>query len=311
MSRALVWLCFVSSLCSGIYEVKGSLWYELITHQLERIEEKLTERNNVTQARIDNLTKNVETDNLNLLDRIAKLETTMLSKQRSMESQLKGIAASVSTLNNQTGQILKNHFDLVIPSCGMAKTTGVYRLQAPNMDVFCESSGGGWLVIQRRFHGETNFYRTWYDYRTGFDTVRAHSELWMGLEPIHQLTAGGQYELFVYIENELQQGRHARYSEFKVSEEADGYRLTVGGYSGTAGDALSSHNGAKFSTSDVDNDRNGTMNCADELRSGWWFTDCGASNLNGLFKKASNGYGIAWGSWTKAGRYSKMMIRRK
>jgi len=32
--------------------------------------------------------------------------------------------------------------------------------------------------------------------------------------------------------------RYAEYTTFKVADEADKYRLLVGGYSGTAGDAL-------------------------------------------------------------------------
>ncbi|KAK0058573.1 BpsFReDn5 [Biomphalaria pfeifferi] len=37
-------------------------------------------------------------------------------------------------------------------------------------EVMCdtETEGGGWLVIQRRFNGELNFYRGWQDYKKGF-----------------------------------------------------------------------------------------------------------------------------------------------
>lgn len=47
------------------------------------------------------------------------------------------------------------------------------------------------------------------------------------------------------------------------------------------GDSLSHHNGKKFTTKDQDN---GTYdkNCAVPFQSGWWFTDCFLSNLNGL-----------------------------
>ncbi|KAL1379593.1 hypothetical protein pipiens_014782 [Culex pipiens pipiens] len=45
--------------------------------------------------------------------------------------------------------------------------------------------------------------------------------------------------------------------------------------------------------------------------SGWWFGNCRNSNLNGPYEKASNGYGIEWGTWADAAKFSKMMIRRK
>lgn len=130
---------------------------------------------------------------------------------------------------------------------------------------------------------------------------------------------------------------YAKYTTFSVASEAEKYKLTVGGYSGTAGikcllfiwkgkylsiylsmkfslyvslaisgslyiiadlvlifktiyiflqncipgDSLSHHNGKKFTTKDQDN---GTYdkNCAVPFQSGWWFTDCFLSNLNGL-----------------------------
>ena len=43
---------------------------------------------------------------------------------------------------------------------------------------------------------------------------------------------------------------------------------------------MTSQNGHQFSTKDRDND-NSTQNCAEVLGGGWWFSDCGQSNLNG------------------------------
>lgn len=99
---------------------------------------------------------------------------------------------------------------------------------------------------------------------------------------------------------------YAIYDLFRVSNEADGYRLQVNGYHGTSGDSLTSirdnHNGMRFSTYDRDNDRRIYNNCAMHFKGGWWFSDCYDSNLNGKFypKGEHNDYfkrnGIQWNS---------------
>jgi len=70
----------------------------------------------------------------------------------------------------------------------------------------------------------------------------------------------------------------------------------------------------RFSTKDRDNDRT-ALNCAKTMeKGGWWYKDCGKSNLNGMFyyngeRKTS---GIHWMTWR--GKYYslenvKMMVR--
>ena len=53
-------------------------------------------------------------------------------------------------------------------------------------------------------------------------------------------------------------------------------------FTGTAGDSLSYHNGMKFSTKDVDNDRD-SSNCAQEYHGAWWFNYCLQAHLNGEY----------------------------
>jgi len=80
----------------------------------------------------------------------------------------------------------------------------------------------------------------------------------------------------------------AEYRHFRISGEADKYRLHVAGYSGNAGNSLSSpyendHNGQPFSTRDSDHDNRHYDNCAEHYRGAWWFKSCFQSHLNGVY----------------------------
>ena len=84
---------------------------------------------------------------------------------------------------------------------------------------------------------------------------------------------------------------HARYSVFSVDSESQKYKLTVGGYSGSAGDDFGYHNGMKFSSIDEDNDLYGGF-CG----AGWWFHACSSTVLNGDYNVIK---GIFWYRWRK------------
>ena len=75
---------------------------------------------------------------------------------------------------------------------------------------------------------------------------------------------------------------------------------------GTAGDSLSEHRGHPFTTKDRDHDENAKFNCAAYFKGAWWYTNCHASNLNGLYYNGSHahkGQGIIWHTW-KGNQYS-------
>ena len=66
--------------------------------------------------------------------------------------------------------------------------------------------------------------------RKGFGNLC--SEFWLGLDKINQLTTSGQYVLRVDLEDWNNEKRYAEYNIFKVSNETDKYKLTIGDYSG-------------------------------------------------------------------------------
>ncbi|CAC5416514.1 unnamed protein product [Mytilus coruscus] len=92
------------------------------------------------------------------------------------------------------------------------------------------------------------------------------------------MTSVRNTEMRVDMENFKGEKRYAKYSTFKIGYAASKYKLTIGGYSGNAGDAFaaSNHNGNKFTTPDQDNDKY-KANCASygsRVGSGWWFNSC-------------------------------------
>ena len=178
--------------------------------------------------------------------------------------------------------------------------------------VYCdmETDGGGWTVFQRREDGSVDFrYKYWTDYENGFGDLTG--EFWLGLSKIHRLTKEGSNTLRVDLGDFDDNTTYANYSTFSVSDGSTEYILTVGGYSGTAGDSLAYHNGSRFTTRDNDNDNNGG-NCAYYRNGAWWYTGngCDRSNLNGPY--IGNGYNddaITWQDWK--GYYSLKFTEMK
>ena len=144
-------------------------------------------------------------------------------------------------------------------------------------------SNGGWTVIQRRVSEAVDFYRGWDDYVEGFGDP--DGSMWLGLEAIHTLStscSGGSAHLFVYLESFTSgDSAYARYSTFSLGDASTNYKITIGGYSGTAGEGF--RNDVPFSTHDNDNDYYELGNCAVSYYGAWWYTYCHLSNLNGKY----------------------------
>ena len=185
-------------------------------------------------------------------------------------------------------------------------TSGVYIIRPdhqPEFQVFCDmdTDGGGWTVFQRRVDGSVDFYLNWTDYQEGFGILSG--EFWLGLDKIHRLTPTATL-LRIDMQDFEGNSRYAQYSSFSVGDSVSKYTLSVSGYSGTAGDSLSAgrynHNGHKFSTRDQDNEDDYNRNCAETFKGAWWYSNCHASNLNGLYHSgsySSNSDGVFWGAW--------------
>ncbi|XP_047225461.1 angiopoietin-related protein 4 [Girardinichthys multiradiatus] len=192
-------------------------------------------------------------------------------------------------------------------------TSGVYSIQpfdSEPFNVLCEmTADGGWTVIQRRQDGSVDFDQLWQAYEKGFGSL--NGEFWLGLENIHAIAKDSSYILnikfsdwgddsaFVRFPFELG-GRETNYS-LLIQEDVTADTLES---SLTTDSALS----LPFSTRDQDNDRKVDINCAKHLSGGWWFSNCGRSNLNGRYfqspppkQRHQRKQGIFWKTWR--GRY--------
>lgn len=114
---------------------------------------------------------------------------------------------------------------------------------------------GGHTVIMRRNTGLIDFYRNWKEYKLGFGDP--NKEHWIGNDMIHYLTTQVNCSLRISMEDWEGIKKFAIYKNFWVKSESEGYELVVSGYmpQSSAGDSLGKHNGSKFSTNDVDNDK--------------------------------------------------------
>ncbi|XP_063427386.1 fibrinogen-like protein 1 isoform X3 [Mytilus trossulus] len=174
---------------------------------------------------------------------------------------------------------------------------------------------GGWTVIQKRYDGSVEFNRNWKDYENGFGDKRG--KFWLGNKNIAKLTSEKNHELRIDVEDWDGNKHFAVYRSFSVGDASTKYQLTIGKYSGNAGDGMSQFNGMKFSTYDQDNDKYG-YNCADHVyfKGGWWFNNCWNSNnaaiLNGHYTHRNNtSQGIIYKLLKKISlKKSTMKIRR-
>ncbi|XP_035420484.1 tenascin isoform X1 [Cygnus atratus] len=176
------------------------------------------------------------------------------------------------------------------------------------LQVFCDMAedGGGWIVFLRRQNGKEDFYKNWKSYVAGFGDPK--DEFWIGLENLHKITSQGQYELRVDLRDRGETA-YAVYDKFSVGDSKTRYRLRVDGYSGTAGDSMTYHNGRSFSTFDKDND-SAITNCALSYKGAFWYKNCHRVNLMGRYGDNNHSQGVNWFHW-KGHEYSIQFAEMK
>ncbi|XP_075422653.1 microfibril-associated glycoprotein 4-like [Ascaphus truei] len=189
------------------------------------------------------------------------------------------------------------------------------------LPVYCDmtTSGMPWTVFQKRFDGSVDFAQNWKNYLKGFG--QADGEYWLGLQNIYLLTVRGAYELRVELEDFEGNQVSALYANFSLAPQAinadnHGYSLQADGFTdGGAGDSLSSHTGAMFSTFDNDHD-NGVPNCAEYWGGGFWYHSqgCAGAGLNARYNATRPVQNVfsweTWGEYPESLRASQLKMRR-
>ncbi|XP_062135332.1 fibrinogen-like protein 1 [Drosophila sulfurigaster albostrigata] len=200
---------------------------------------------------------------------------------------------NMSIKKNKDNQICRPEIDtlnktlpnIVIPTnCSpFGDYPGVHQVNVSGVglfDVLCDSqlAGPGWIVIQQRVGGNEDFNRDWATYRKGFGSFE--SDFFLGLEKIHRITSLKRTELFIHLVDVYKTVYFARYDDFKISDEDNGYALSLGTFSGAfILDGMRSSENIKFTTFDRNND-SARNNCAAQYESGWWYNNCYYCNLN-------------------------------
>ncbi|XP_060900638.1 tenascin-N isoform X4 [Labrus mixtus] len=181
------------------------------------------------------------------------------------------------------------------------KKSGVYTVYINNdrskpIEVYCDmdTDGGGWLMLQRRTTGKLDFMKRWRQYIAGFGNMT--DEFWIGLDKIYELTnTPTQYELRFDLGLGSERA-YAVYDNFKIAPVRQKFKLTIGKYRGTAGDAMTYHQGQLWTTVDNDNDI-ALGNCALTHRGAWWYQNCHLANPNGMWGDSRHSLGVNWEPW--------------
>jgi len=212
-----------------------------------------------------------------------------------------GLTSGLTSDTNGTSQQ-----DSIVRDCSdlpYGSTSGVYLIKPDLLtptSAYCDMDDGeGWTVFQRRADilPRQDFFLDWEAYKWGLGSLAG--EFWWGLNHLWQLTSqlDRVYELRVDLWDWDEQTRYATYQKFTIASEADGYRLYLTDYAGSAGDSLGPHSGMMFSTFDRDNDLS-SDNCSAKYNGAWWYGSCYNSNLNGRYSPGDTDPSvIIWCDW--------------
>nr|AAL48995.1 RE40293p [Drosophila melanogaster] len=200
----------------------------------------------------------------------------------------------------------KDHDEFVL--LGSSKLPSIKLVTLPDFEPFASvfedipSAGRGWMIIQRRIDGS-------FDNATESNIITGCGDLggefWLGLQKLHKMTTHRRMELYIQLVDFDNASAYARYDNFVIGDEKQKYKLlSLGEYSGNAGDAFRSH---------INHIIVGNPFAMESSK--WWGTmNC---NLNGKYRNSKveldTTDGIWWGNWNVGNRYPlkscKMLIR--
>ena len=166
------------------------------------------------------------------------------------------------------------------------------NLKPLNVSCDQETTGGGWIMYQRRVNGTENFTKTWDEYKLGFGHNGGNTtELWLGNENVYQLVQiQGAKTFTLRIEADAFDGTQCwiEADNFTLSNETSLYTIDWNrGTSSSAklpmNNAWRTHQNTTFKTFDK---VGGQQACLNDFKGGWWYTgggQCGGVLMNGEY----------------------------
>ncbi|KAI0238572.1 Ficolin-2, partial [Lamellibrachia satsuma] len=147
------------------------------------------------------------------------------------------------------------------------------------------TSGGGWIVYQRRVNGRVNFTRLWEDYKNGFgEQGGPDTELWLGNEIVYQLTNKYTCQLHVGAVAYDNTFCSMQAENFRLEKESEYYKLQYGNTGSLINMKARDMNyqrNKKFLTKDHTGN---SGRCTKVYSGGWWFGQCVIIFLNGKYE---------------------------
>ncbi|KRK02315.1 LOW QUALITY PROTEIN: uncharacterized protein Dyak_GE28489 [Drosophila yakuba] len=233
--------------------------------------------------------------------KIMKLEGKVQEKNEKLEKMGKILTEYIGNPNDTDEFVLLS--SSTVPSIKLVTLPDFEPFASVFEDI--PSAGRGWMVIQRRIDGSFDDEIV-SNLRTGCGDLAG--EFWIGLEKLHRMTANRRMELYITLVDFDNVSAYARYDHFVIGGSKEEYKLlSLGKYSGNAGDAFRSHINQIATAGPF----------AFSFDSKWWGT--GNCNLNGKYRTSkvllNTHDGIWWGKWNLENRFSlkscKMLIRAR
>ncbi|KAM4547272.1 angiopoietin-related protein 5 [Fundulus diaphanus] len=274
------------------------------------------------------LIRDVMEEQQRALDALSSQVTELMSKVQTLSSEVQRSNSEMYSIkpvqsHGRDCSDIKDSLVSVVPKI----PSGIYIIHPEETDssfeVFCEMDymEGGWTVMQRRTDGLNDFKRSWAGYVDGFGNLAG--EHWLGLKKVFHIVnqKDARFQLHIALVSNNDVTSYASYDDFRLDNETQFFRIHLGRYAGSAGDAFRGYDQeqnqdtAPFSASDVDNDgcnpscslANRTVESCSILHNhtGWWFNQCGLANLNGSPEDEDVNKGkrthILWDTWRQSG----------
>ncbi|XP_062571135.1 fibroleukin-like [Saccostrea cucullata] len=202
------------------------------------------------------------------------------------------VVTNVTASKVMSGKIVKINYQWIVKIFGKMVHTNLEctKFIQKGIPYFRLGRSATWrrrAAIQKRVIGSVDFNRSWDEFKNPFGNPE--EDYWIGNDPIQQLTKGNDSSLYVSMTLVNGSTLYELYDRFSVSDEAEKYRLFLGGpASGTLGDRMllpndkiNNLNGMYFTTWDRDNDRHPGHCVFRHGGSGWWYNHCHDACLNG------------------------------